>query len=95
MSPLVEQIVQRLELLPEKTLRQILELVTQWSESSDFSSISKCQNPQEQTIDYADYPDLRQDGEMWVVKSSEASDISWNAEVNKVRDERLNSLMQW
>ncbi len=95
MSPLVEQIVQRLELLPEKTLRQILVLVTKWSESSDFSSTPMYQNGQEQPIDYADYPNLRQDGEMWVVKSSGASDISWNAEVNKVRDERLNSLMQW
>ncbi|MEM9121572.1 MAG: hypothetical protein AAGD09_27410 [Cyanobacteria bacterium P01_F01_bin.56] len=95
MNPLVEQIVQRLELLPEKTLRQILALVTKWSESSDFSSIPMAQKVQEQPMDDADYPNLRQDGEMWVVKLSGVSDISWNAEVNKVRDERLNSLMQW
>ena len=95
MSPLVEQIVQRLELLPEKTLRQILVLVTKWSESSEFSSTLISQNGQEQPIDDADYPNLRQEGEMWVVKSSATSDISWNAEVSKVRDERLNSLMQW
>ncbi|MEM8940233.1 MAG: hypothetical protein AAGC64_12910 [Bacteroidota bacterium] len=95
MSPLVEQIVQRLELLPETTLRQILVLVTKWSEDSDFSSTPMNPNGQEQPVDYADYPNLRKEGEMWVVKSSGASDLSWNAEVNKVRDERLNSLMQW
>lgn len=95
MSPLVEQIVQRLELLPDKTLRQILALVTKWSEPSDFSSTLIYQNGQEQPIDDADYLNLRQEGEMWVVKSSATSDMSWNAEVNNVRDERLNSLMQW
>ena len=95
MSSLIEQIVQRLELLPEKTLRQLLTLVTKWSESSDFSSNSMDQKAQEQPIDDAGYPNLRQDGKMWVVKSGKVSDISWNAEVNKVRDERLNSLMQW
>ncbi|NET09716.1 MAG: hypothetical protein F6K16_34435 [Symploca sp. SIO2B6] len=47
MSPFVEQIVQRLELLPEKTLRQILALVAKWSESSDFSSTLIYQNGQE------------------------------------------------
>jgi len=37
MNSLVEHIVQRLELIPEKTLRQILALVTKCSESPDFS----------------------------------------------------------
>ena len=94
MSPFVEQIVQRLGLLPEKTLRQIFALVTQWSDPSDFSSTYIHQSGQEQLVDHSDYPNLRQDGEMWVVKSSRASDISWNAEVGQMRDERLNSLMQ-
>ncbi|NET36497.1 MAG: hypothetical protein F6K19_31450 [Cyanothece sp. SIO1E1] len=82
-----------LELLPEKTLRQILVLVTKWSESSDFLSTPTYQNGQEQLVNHTDYVNLRQDGEMWVVKSSGASDISWNAEVGQMRDERLNSLM--
>ncbi|MEO1351841.1 MAG: hypothetical protein AAFW84_24060 [Cyanobacteria bacterium J06635_15] len=93
MSPLVEQIVQRLELLPEKVLQQVLEIVNLLAVStSKVRSKAETQHQHEPNVNGSN---LKKVGNAWIVKSSEQTYPYWDTDVLTVREERIEKFTQW
>ncbi|MEO0459068.1 MAG: hypothetical protein AAF152_21150 [Cyanobacteria bacterium P01_A01_bin.114] len=91
MSPLVEQIVQRLERLPDKVLRQILEIVNllEPSTSTSGADIDEQHEPDENTSN------LKKVGNVWDVKASKQAYTSWDTDILSVREARIEKFIQW
>lgn len=92
MSPLVEQIVQKLELLPDQALRQVLAVVNSLEPSAmNLTQTTEAQDQNESETTSS----LKKVGNVWVVKASGQTSIDWHDYVNREREERIEKLMGW
>ncbi|MGD1950952.1 MAG: hypothetical protein ACFB14_15070 [Leptolyngbyaceae cyanobacterium] len=95
MSSLVEQIIQRLELLPEQALQKVLAMVTSLLETS-ISPIGSDVVVPTSAASSADMPNLKKHGNVWVVKASQQQPLpDYHEALFQVREERIDKLMQW
>ncbi len=95
MSPLVEQIVQRLELLPERILEQVLEIV-RFLEISALPHAVDTASQQQQEPDVDRLTKLKKSGSVWIVRaSSSPTEINWDDCILDARQERIEKFMQW
>ena len=93
MSSLVEQIVQRLELLPDRVLRQVLEIVDLLGFS--VSAASSQGNTGQKDDAVTGSPNLKKVGNVWIVKASLQSYDYENVSAFAVREERIEKITQW
>ncbi|EKV01072.1 hypothetical protein Lepto7375DRAFT_3213 [Leptolyngbya sp. PCC 7375] len=94
MSPLVQQIIQRLDRLPDSALRQVLLLVD--------SLLGSLQNAQDTSSSSSncisetnDMPNLENHGGIWLVKATKQPTPDYNSVIFQVREERMDNLTQW
>ncbi|MEM6255505.1 MAG: hypothetical protein AAF821_21530 [Cyanobacteria bacterium P01_D01_bin.156] len=90
MSPLVQQIIQRLDLLPDSALRQVLALVD--------GLLSSLQNTQDAPSSYSspdDMSNLENHGGIWLIKATKQPISNYNSVLFQVREERIDNLTQW
>lgn len=99
MSPLVEQIIQRLELLPERALHQVLTIVDsliepKHSSPPTFSTDANNVSPKN-IAETDDMPNLENDGGIWLVKAGRQPLVDYNDLIFQVREERIDKFTQW
>lgn len=93
MSPLVQQIVQRLELLPEAPLQQVL-LVVDSLELVAVKGRSQGERQPKQYDRSDSSPNLKKVGHVWIVKSGEPAQTDGVTDIFRVREERIEKLTQ-
>ncbi|NJN21487.1 MAG: hypothetical protein HC812_10280 [Leptolyngbya sp. RL_3_1] len=94
MSPLVQQIVQRLELLPEALLQQVL-LVVDSLELVAVKGRSQAESQPHQHDCSDSSPSLKKVGHVWIVKAGEPAQTDGVTDIFRVREERIEKLTQW
>ena len=95
MSSLVEQIIQRLNLLPENALRQILttvnSLLVSKTNDSNRVELKSC----DFTGSDINMPNLLKREGIWIVKAGKQSITDYNALIFQAREERIDKFTQW
>ena len=95
MSPLVEQIIQRLDLLPEHALRRILTTINSLLDSTANDSDKVELKPCDFTGSNTNMPNLLKREGIWIVKASKQSLTDYNELISQAREERIDKFTQW
>ncbi|WP_193995381.1 hypothetical protein [Leptolyngbya ectocarpi] len=95
MSPLVEQIIQRLDLLPEDALRQILTTINSLLNPTTSDSNRVELKPFDSASSDTSMPNLINREGIWVVKANKQSFTDYNALIFQAREDRIDNFIQW